>query len=48
MAAPVVAGVAALILSYYPNITAPQLKALLMKTVYKPTQQVKNQAHRIR
>lgn len=41
MAAPVVSGVAALILSYYPNITAPQLKELLMKTVYKPTQQVK-------
>jgi subtilisin family serine protease len=41
MAAPVVAGVAALIISYYPSITAPQLKVLLMKTVYKPTQQVK-------
>ena len=41
MASPVVAGVAALILSYYPQMTAAQVKEVLLKTVYKPTQQVK-------
>lgn len=35
MASPVVAGAAALILSYYPNLTALQLKDILMKTVTK-------------
>jgi subtilisin family serine protease len=32
MASPVVAGVAALVLSYYPNLTAVQLKEILMKS----------------
>lgn len=36
MASPVVAGAAALILSYYPNLTAFQLKNVLMKSVTKP------------
>lgn len=36
MASPVVAGAAALILSYYPNLTALQLKEVLMKSVTKP------------
>jgi len=36
MASPVVAGAAALILSYYPHLTALQLKAVLMKSVTKP------------
>lgn len=33
MAAPVVAGVAAALRSYYPQLTAPQVKQVLMKTV---------------
>jgi cell wall-associated protease len=33
MAAPVVAGVAALILEYYPELTAVQLKEIIMKSV---------------
>lgn len=33
MAAPVVAGVAAAIRSYYPHLSAPQVKEILMKTV---------------
>jgi subtilisin family serine protease len=33
MAAPVVAGVAAALRSYYPQLTAPQVKEILMKTV---------------
>jgi subtilisin family serine protease len=36
MASPVVAGAAALILSYYQNLTALQLKDILMKSVTKP------------
>lgn len=36
MASPVVAGAAALILSYFPNLTALQLKDVLMKSVTKP------------
>lgn len=35
MAAPVVSGVAALLLSYYPDFTADQVKDILMKTVVK-------------
>lgn len=35
MAAPVVAGMAALIRSYYPNLTALQVKEIIMKTVTK-------------
>ena len=33
MASPVVAGVAALVLSYYPNLTAEELKDILLKSV---------------
>ncbi|MCD0488608.1 S8 family serine peptidase [Pedobacter sp. MC2016-14] len=35
MASPIVAGTAALIMSYYPNLTAIQVKDILMKTVTK-------------
>jgi subtilisin family serine protease len=36
MAAPVVSGVAALIWSYYPNLSATQLKSILMKGAIPP------------
>ncbi len=36
MASPVVTGVAALIRSYYPNLTAVQVKSVIEKTVVKP------------
>ncbi|MBI3720785.1 MAG: S8 family serine peptidase [Sphingobacteriales bacterium] len=36
MASPVVAGIAALTLSYYPQLTAQQLKSILMKSVQAP------------
>jgi cell wall-associated protease len=36
MAAPCVAGVAALLRSYFPNLTAIQVKDILMKSAYKP------------
>lgn len=36
MAAPCVAGVAALLRSYFPNLTAVQVKDILMKSAYKP------------
>ena len=40
-AAPVVSGVAALVLSYYPNLTAVQLKKILLKSSRKyPKQKV--------
>ncbi|MEP6627361.1 MAG: S8 family serine peptidase, partial [Ginsengibacter sp.] len=35
-ATPVVAGIAALLKSYYPSLTAKQIKKILMKSVYKP------------
>jgi cell wall-associated protease len=35
MASPVVAGVAALVWSYYPDLTAVQLKEVLMKSAVK-------------
>jgi subtilisin family serine protease len=35
MAAPVVTGLAALIRSYYPNLTAPQVKEIILKSVVK-------------
>ena len=41
MASPVVAGVAALILSYYPNLTPQQLKSVIEKSAIKPTTKVK-------
>ncbi len=37
MASPVCAGVAAIIRSYFPNLTAVQVKEILMSSVYKPT-----------
>ena len=40
MSAPVVTGVAALLLSYFPSLTAVQLKNALMTSVYKPDQMV--------
>jgi subtilisin family serine protease len=36
MAAPVVSGVAALIRSYYPSLTAKQIKSILEKSVHVP------------
>ena len=41
MASPVVAGVAALIRSYYPTLTAEQVKEIILKSVNKKTQKVK-------
>lgn len=46
MAAPVVAGIAALIRSYYPDLTAPQVRALLMQTVTKYNGRVRIPGHR--
>jgi subtilisin family serine protease len=40
MASPVVAGLAAFIMSYYPNLSAIQVKNIIEKTVSKPTQKV--------
>jgi subtilisin family serine protease len=40
MAAPVVSGLAALIREYYPKLTAPQVKDLIMRSVVKPTHTV--------
>ena len=37
MAAPMTAGVAALLRSYFPKLTAVQVKEILMKSTYKPT-----------
>ncbi|HSU28561.1 MAG TPA: S8 family serine peptidase, partial [Chitinophagaceae bacterium] len=39
---PIVAGIAALILEYFPNLSAQQLKSVLEKSVLKPTALVKN------
>lgn len=36
MSTPVVTGVAALLLSYFPSLTAEQLKDILLRSVYKP------------
>lgn len=41
MASPVVAGLAALLRSYYPELTAPQVKDIIMKSVTKVDQKVK-------
>ncbi len=38
MASPVVAGVAALVMAYYPELSASQVKEILMETVTKPDQ----------
>jgi subtilisin family serine protease len=40
MAAPVVAGLAALIREYYPKLTAVQVKEIIMRSVVKPTHTV--------
>ncbi|MFC4261339.1 S8 family peptidase [Ferruginibacter yonginensis] len=42
MACPVVAGVAALLLQYYPNLTAVQLKEAIEKSVVAPKEKVNN------
>jgi subtilisin family serine protease len=42
MASPVVAGLAALILEYYPNLTAEQVKSVIEKSSIKPGMKVKN------
>lgn len=42
MASPVVAGVAALIMSYYPDLTALQVKEIIEQSVVKPTEWVTN------
>jgi cell wall-associated protease len=42
MASPVVAGVAALILQYFPNLSAQQVKMVIEKTAQKPEFKVKN------
>ncbi len=41
MASPVVAGLAALLWSHYPSLSAVQIKDLIMKSVVKPDQKVK-------
>ena len=43
MAAPVVSGIAALIMSYYPDLTATQVKEILMDSSTKPEVQIVNQ-----
>ncbi|UAY53167.1 S8 family serine peptidase [Ferruginibacter albus] len=40
MAAPVVAGIAALVLEYYPTLTAQQLKYVIEKSAVKPAEKV--------
>lgn len=42
MASPVVAGLAALIRSYYPKLTAPQVKDIILKSVVKVNHTIKN------
>jgi cell wall-associated protease len=41
MACPVVAGIAALLLEYYPNLTAKDLKSIIEKSVIAPADKVK-------
>ncbi|MCY1534135.1 hypothetical protein D9M68_694960 [compost metagenome] len=41
MAAPVVSGLSALILSYYPELKAEQVKEIIMKSVVKVNHKVK-------
>jgi subtilisin family serine protease len=36
MASPVVAGLSALLLSYFPELSAVQIKDVILKSVYKP------------
>ena len=42
MASPVVTGLAALILEYYPNLSAEQVKMVIEKSAQKPAEKVKN------
>jgi subtilisin family serine protease len=42
MASPVVAGLAAMILEYYPNLSAAQVKMVIEKSSQKPPVEVKN------
>jgi subtilisin family serine protease len=42
MASPVVAGLAAFILEYYPNLSAQQVKMVIEKSAQKPAGKVKN------
>lgn len=42
MASPVVAGVAALVMMYYPELTALQVKQVLMETATKPSPEIVN------
>jgi len=42
MASPVVTGLAALILEYFPNLSAEQVKMVIEKSAQKPTEKVKN------
>ncbi|WP_300601108.1 S8 family peptidase [Niabella sp.] len=42
MAAPVVTGLAALIMSYYPELSALQVKEIIERSVVKPTEKVTN------
>ncbi|WP_460765799.1 S8 family peptidase [Niabella terrae] len=42
MASPVVAGIAAFIMSYYPDLTAAQVKQIIEQSVSKPTEKVSN------
>jgi subtilisin family serine protease len=37
MASPVVAGISALLLSYFPELSAEQIKDIITQSVYKPT-----------
>lgn len=43
MAAPVVSGLAALILSYYPELKAQDVRAIIMQSVVKPEQKVRRE-----
>jgi cell wall-associated protease len=40
MSAPVISGIAALLLSYFPSLSAEQVKKILLKTIFKPNQMV--------
>lgn len=40
MAAPIVSGIAALVRSYYPKLTAEQVKGIILQTVVKPSHNV--------
>ena len=50
MAAPMISGLAALLRSYFPKLSALQIKALILKSVYKVSQKVKiaNDGHSVR